>query len=336
MKRKKSTPTLQIQDMFTIKRPRPRLTIPLIVGSILAVIGFMTHSLFFFPMLIAIFIVVYLSLGLFFSAAIITTRALIVPSANELLKAKKGDHYYQSNTSITLKDGVVLTGAFLPNQEDTGENKDRGLVIVFHGNSYFASNAGACAKVKATNAFKTHDILEMNYRGTANSEGTMGTQKQNVKDGIEIVEAAIARGYCLKNIVLLGHCLGASIAVSVKAHFSKQRKAAEFPTLIAYQSSFRLDKLGSRPIKWPLLKMVTEKIVHLLLGCMGWNYQFSPKEWKSLKGTNIAIGGGKKDKIVPPYMDLAVYLKDHGITSNVWVRDEDHNTFNFECMRFSS
>jgi predicted esterase len=81
---------------------------------------------------------------------------------------------------------------------------------------------------------------------------------------------------------------------------------------------------------------MTEKVVHLLLGCMGWNYQFSPKEWKSLKGTNIAIGGGKKDKIVPPYMDLAAYLKSHGITSNVWVRDEDHNTFNFECMRCTS
>ena len=250
---------------------------------------------------------------------------------NEILpQAGKGD--LDTNASLELSDGTLLRGAFIKNNNiESTDNADRKIIFYLQGNGVLANDKTLQTLLTANETlikedkvnqqrwlnmgsklitlFDESDIIGFNYRGTGNSEGDTPTHAQLVEDGVEIVKALINQGYRIPNITLFGHSLGGSIAPTVTKMINQQRESSD-PAMrvIAYHTFHSLDE--SISYRAPsFLKFPLKVITKIALSLVGWRYNFSAQDWKSIGGIdNWTIGGGEKDHIIPPHMDLSTKL----------------------------
>jgi hypothetical protein len=153
------------------------------------------------------------------------------------------------------------------------------------------------------------DRIQMNYRGTNNSDGLFSSHLQHVKDGIEIVAAAKKLGY--KKIKIVGHSLGGSIAPHVKAYFDQEQNQNPMGVYVL-NTFYRLDEFLSCRIQNKIIKTISKFTLKFFLTCIGWNYRYTAAKWNELKGEKIALGGGDGDFVIPPSIELAQMLKSHG------------------------
>lgn len=227
---------------------------------------------------------------------------------------------YQTNASLTLSDGTVIRGY---HEVRSHQNiHQRQIVVHFHGNGFFACTDHQAA-LRTSSAFEDFDIIAFNYRGTANSEGdTPPTHAQLVKDGEEIVQALIKKGYTKENITLFGHSLGGSIAPMVAKNLAERDTA---PGRVVISNTF-YSLRGIISTK-PIMKGITA----LVLKIIGWDYNLTVEDWNAIEGNdNQAIGGGEGDTLIHTGISAASMLQQHIDTGTlvkgqITVGSHDHN-----------
>lgn len=291
-----------------IKKPETHLTIAAIAAF------FITPLFISIPLSITTLVTVI---------GISLARLILLPSTSILYKNIFNSRisYDYQNASVKLSDGNFLRGIWNRQNKATINLADKKLLIVFHGNAAQTSIHGGYNDLKGS----LYDLLEMNYRGTFNSDGFFASNSRHVKDGIEVVKAALDRGYKRKNITIIGHSLGGSLAPAIKAHFDTD-KGQDHMTLIAYNTFYRTDTFISHRIEHPILKNLCRLVTKFFLKIIGWDYRYTEKQWLEIKGEKTALGGDIEDKVIPPAISLASMLKERNPErEDIIIENCDHN-----------
>ena len=222
---------------------------------------------------------------------------------------------YENNAWLPLSDGIVLRGYYSLDKIGTlEENKEKKIVVHFHGNGYQADEFHQ-REIRNAAAFQGHDVLALNYRGTNSSDGlTPPTHRQLVKDGTEIVQSLLRLGFQKKNITLLGHSLGGSIAPCVAKNLASIGSQDQHVRLITSNTFYSLRKILSTN---PLIVAITT----IVLKMIGLDYMLTAEDWKAIPGdNNLAINGGDGDRLIHENVSLAAMLqKEKGDKSNIIV-----------------
>jgi alpha/beta superfamily hydrolase len=252
---------------------------------------------------------------------------LILPSTSRfVLKMIRPLHksIYHTNTTLRLSDRTLLRGVFLKPAKATTGNK---LVIHLHGNAALATKEDqAILNNSLHGAFQEHYILDMNYRGTGNSEGGSPGHAQLIEDSTDLVRAAQNAGY--HDITLFGHSFGGSIAPSVAKTINKSSGVKV--KLIAHHTFYTLDYYLSSQMPLPL-KWISKKVTTLGLSMIGFRYNLSLDDWNSIEGEDhIAIGGDDHDDVIRPPISLATKLladitSEKKVKGKITVRKKEHN-----------
>lgn len=322
------SPKLVIED-FAYNRPikRPfftKRTSLYLIGAALC----LTISAIVAPYFLTIILTATFLLGF---AILKIVPKLILPSSSKfilrMIRPLNISAYY-TNTSLKLLDGTLLRGVFLKYKESLAENK---LVIHLHGNAALATKEDQnILNNKDHGAFQEYDILDMNYRGTGNSEGASPTHDQLIKDSIQVVKAAQNAGY--KDITLFGHSFGGSIAPLVAGAINAQEQ--EKIKLVAHHTFYTLDHYLSARAPYSL-QWISKKFTTLTLSMIGLRYNFSLDDWNSIEGDDhMAIGGDDLDNIIRPEISLATKLQSHiqenkKVKGKISVRKKGHNVIEF-------
>ncbi|MCH9620760.1 MAG: hypothetical protein S4CHLAM20_01640 [Chlamydiia bacterium] len=341
-------PNLVVADEFYFDRPfmkkKIKLWTPLLFVAALTLPLF--RNVVDVPLLIAGGITILLFIFMLQIVKLFKDN-ILPPTTNQYIRERyerEGESAFEVNASITLTDHIMLKGSFFNGQTSSIENKDKKIIVAFSGNLGFVDRA----TVESYQAdLPGYDIVNFNYRGSLNSEGKFPTYKKLVNDGIEIVDSLIAQGYSPQNITLLGCSLGGIISIGVKEHFDKILPDNQALPLIVYHSFSDIITMGKHStdtfivcdknstyfecftsyIK-PVLKILVAPIVYLL----GWDFTITADRWEKLKGRKSAFGGGKKDIIASPSVSLASYLKDNGVSNNVYIEEKEHACFDVQSI----
>ncbi|MCH9617884.1 MAG: hypothetical protein SP4CHLAM5_00010 [Chlamydiia bacterium] len=329
MTKSRDSPKLVISDFdYHPPKRRPfftwRTSLYLAVCAITLSLSFVLAPPFVTAFLTAIFVVGFAILKIIPKLILPSSSRFVLKMIRPLDKS-----IYRTNTTLSLSDGTVLRGVFLKHKENLPHNK---LVIHLHGNAALAIQEDQeILNNKLHGAFQDYHILDMNYRGTGNSEGPSPAHTQLIKDSIELVQAAQNAGY--ENITLFGHSFGGSIAPLVAKAINAKGKAKV--KLIAHHTFYTLDHyLSSQaPVT---LKWISKKLTILGLSMIGLRYNLSLEDWNSIEGEDhIAIGGDDHDDVIRPPISLATKLLEHTtvnekVKGKVIVRKKGHNMIHLD------
>ncbi|MEC9290810.1 MAG: alpha/beta fold hydrolase [Pseudomonadota bacterium] len=133
---------------------------------------------------------------------------------------------------VKVEDSITLDGAYIK-----GSNSQSALILVFSGNSQDAL-------VVAGNVHRllpSHDVVGVNYRGYANSEG-LPSEKAVLADALVTFDQ-VKEAFPHKEIVIYGQSLGSSVASYVVAH----REAAGAMLITPFDS---MAALGQAKYPW--------------------------------------------------------------------------------------
>ena len=108
---------------------------------------------------------------------------------------------------VQVENSVTLDGAYIK-----GRDSKSPLVLVFAGNSQDALVVAGNVHILLPN----HDVIGVNYRGYANSEG-LPSEKAVLADALVTFDQ-VREAFPNKEIVIYGQSLGSSVASYVAAH----------------------------------------------------------------------------------------------------------------------